>query len=178
MTALSPLVGNENPSVNTTTNPSPTPNVHRQGNHVSTIKPPRLLALALFLTALIWAVTAHTVANRAANGLSAALNLSVPNLQPLLHQIFFLLLILVGFATLDWISTRTGSLRGTNALPGRPTTVREFRIGAALGWGIVLITIIPTMSSVTPLPLSSPTYKRTPTLNTGTSISAHDAPDH
>jgi membrane protease YdiL (CAAX protease family) len=102
-----------------------------------------LLSLALFLTALIWAVTAHTVANRAANGLSGALNLSVPLLQPLLHQLFFLLLILVGFAVLDWIATRTGSLRGTNALPERSTAGSEFRIGAALGWAILLVAILP-----------------------------------
>lgn len=108
-----------------------------------TSKPPRLLSLALFLTALIWAVTAHTVANRAANGLAGALNLSAPFLQPFLFGIFFLLLLLAGFATLDWISTRNGSLRGSNALPERKTAAKEFRIGAALGWGVLLLAVIP-----------------------------------
>ena len=64
-------------------------------------------------------------------------------LQPLLTQIFLLVLLPTGFTALNWVALRNGSLRSTNALTMRPSMPREWQKGAALGWGLVLLAVLP-----------------------------------
>lgn len=95
-----------------------------------------MLHLALFATGLLWLFAAHTAAAHAARGFSTLL--SLPLLDHLLRAVFELLLLLAGFTALEWIATRQGSLSQTNALPWRATTGREFRLGFALGWAMLV----------------------------------------
>jgi membrane protease YdiL (CAAX protease family) len=103
---------------------------------------PRSLNLALFVTGLIWLVAAHALALNASLGLADHLGWSVP-IQDLLGTIFLLFLLLTGFTTLNWIATRQGSVRLTNALPSRPTAPNEFARGALLGWAAAVAALLP-----------------------------------
>jgi len=102
---------------------------------------PRSMQFALFLTGLLWFLASLSAAGHSAQGIADRLNL--PLFQPLLQEAFFLFLLLAGYAALSWIATRSGSLRTTNALPTRPTATREWQIGAALGWAMLLAAVLP-----------------------------------
>jgi membrane protease YdiL (CAAX protease family) len=97
----------------------------------------------LVVTASLWAMASGTVADRAARGISDRLGLYF--LQPLLSEIFLLFLVVLGFALLDWIATRGGSIAAMLALPRRAGWQREWGIGAAAGWGMALLAILPTL---------------------------------
>ena len=110
---------------------------------------PRIFQSALFLTGVLWIVAAESFAARAAQGIANRLNLSL--LDELFQQVFFLFLLLWGFTTISWIatrsprSTRSNDTRSTNALPKRATTAQEWQRGAALGWGMLLVALLPMM---------------------------------
>jgi hypothetical protein len=111
---------------------------------------PRPFHFLLFLGAGLWIVAAQGLASRAARGLTIHFNLSI--FYDLVQQAFFLFLLLVGFAILRWIATRSpdpdaftrfNGIRATNALPARATTREEWLRGVALGWGLILAAILP-----------------------------------
>ena len=119
---------------------------------------PRPFHFLLFLGAGLWIVAASGLAERATQGLSVRFNLSI--VSNLLQQLFFLFLLLIGFAVLHWIAsrnsaprnsasdddlTRLNGIRSSNALPARATTREEFLRGAALGWSLLLATVLPLM---------------------------------
>jgi hypothetical protein len=113
---------------------------------------PRPFHFLLFLGAGLWIVAAQGLASRATQGLTIRFNLSI--VSDLLQQLFFLFLLLIGFATLRWIATRDpnadafaspNGIRATNALPARATTREEWQRGAALGWSLLLAAILPMM---------------------------------
>jgi uncharacterized protein len=121
-------------------------------------QPPRTSALPrpfhflLFLGAGLWIVAAQGLAERATQGLTVRFNLSI--ISNLLQQLFFLFLLLIGFAILRWIATRSptfdnftrlNGIRATNALPARATTREEWLRGAALGWSLIIAAILPMM---------------------------------
>jgi uncharacterized protein len=117
-------------------------------------QPPRTSALPrpfhflLFLGAGVWIIAAQGLAERATQGLTVRFNLSI--LSNLLQQFFLLFLLLIGFAVLRWISTRSpasgfNGVRATNALPARATTGEEWQRGAALGWALIIAAILPMM---------------------------------
>jgi uncharacterized protein len=121
-------------------------------------QPPRTSALPrpfhflLFLGAGLWIVAAQGLAERATQGLTVRFNLSI--ISNLLQQLFFLFLLLIGFAVLRWIATRNptpdhltrlNTIRSTNALPARATTREEWQRGAALGWALVIAAVLPMM---------------------------------
>ena len=108
----------------------------------------RSYQFALFLAGVLWIIAAYAASSRSAQGIVTRLNL--PAFDELLEQAFFLFLLVCGFATLRWIATRTYSdIRVINALPSRATTGQEWQRGAALGWGILLVALIPMMLSGT-----------------------------
>ena len=101
----------------------------------------RALQLALFLSSVFWFLAADAVAGRAARGLSE--HFSLGPIRPLLTSIFLLFLLALGFTVLQTLSGRRAPLRDIFGLPRRPTSAREWSLGAALGWGLVVLAILP-----------------------------------
>ncbi len=99
--------------------------------------------LALFVTGFLWLLASRSAAGHAAQGIANRLDLAIA--QPPLQEGFFLFLLLAGFATLSWIATRIGGIRLTNSLPKRSTAFHEWLTGAALGWAMLLASVLPMM---------------------------------
>ena len=100
-----------------------------------------MLQLALFITAGAWFLASQAIAAQAARGLSVRLNL-LPE-RPLLAALFFLFLLALGFSILQGLSRRRATLREVLGLPQRPTALREWTLGAAIGWGGVVLAVLP-----------------------------------
>jgi uncharacterized protein len=101
----------------------------------------RTLQLALFVTSVAWFLASDMVAAHAARGLSERFGLDAA--RPLLTWAFLLFLLAVGFSILQAIAKRRSSVREVLGLPKRPTAGREWKLGAALGWGLVVLAITP-----------------------------------
>ena len=101
----------------------------------------RALQLALFLSSVFWFLAADVVAVRASRGLSE--HFSLGPIRPLLTSIFLLFLLALGFTVLQTLTGRRAPLRDIFGLPRRPTAAREWSLGAALGWGLVVLAILP-----------------------------------
>jgi hypothetical protein len=81
------------------------------------------------------------LAARAARGIANRFDFDAGQL--LLSSIFLLFLLTIGFSLLNTIAHRYGSLRDVLGLPKRATAREEWVIGAALGWGIVILAVLP-----------------------------------
>jgi uncharacterized protein len=101
----------------------------------------RTLQLALFVTSAAWFLAADTVAARAARGLSERFGLGLA--RPLLTWAFLLFLLAVGFSILQAIAKRRSSIRAVLGLPKRATAWQEWKLGAALGWGLIVFAVLP-----------------------------------
>jgi uncharacterized protein len=101
----------------------------------------RLLQLALFITSGVWILCAQALAAHAAQGI--ALRFFLLPERSLLAAIFFLFLLAVGFSMLQALSRRPGTLRNILGLPKRPTARMEWTLGAAIGWGSVVLAVLP-----------------------------------
>jgi uncharacterized protein len=107
-------------------------------------QPPRLnrtLQFALFGTSLLWVFAADALAASAARGLWVRFNL--PAEATLLKSFLFLFLLVLGFAILQTISGHPRPLREIIGLPQRPTAREEWTLGAALGWGTIVLAVLP-----------------------------------
>jgi membrane protease YdiL (CAAX protease family) len=107
----------------------------------------RTLQLALFVTSVAWFLASDTVAAHAARGLSERFGLDAA--RPLLTWAFLLFLLAVGFSILQTIAKRRSPLREVIGLPKRPTAGREWELGAALGWGLLVLAVIPMAAAGT-----------------------------
>ncbi len=101
----------------------------------------KMLQLAVFGTCAAWFVSSEILAGRAARGLTNHFDFDAG--RQLLSSIFLLFLLTIGFSLLNTISHRYSSLRSILGLPKRPTAWEEWVIGAAIGWGIVVLAVIP-----------------------------------
>jgi hypothetical protein len=101
----------------------------------------RTLQFALFITSAAWFLAADTVAVRAARGISVRFGLEAS--RPLLTSCFLLFLLAVGFSILQTIANRRSSLREVLGLPKRPTSGREWQLGVAIGWGLIVLAVLP-----------------------------------
>jgi len=101
----------------------------------------RPLQIALFLTSAAWFLASQSLAGRAATGLSVRFGLS--DERPLIAVLFLLFLLGLGFSFLQTIAHRSSSWREALGLPSRPTAAREWGIGAAIGWGLVVLAVLP-----------------------------------
>ncbi len=99
------------------------------------------MEFALFVTGGLWGLAAKTAANHSAAGLALRFRLEI--FQPLLEAAFLLFLLLTGFTAIHWVATRRASLRHVNALPTRATRGREWSLGAALGWAMLVAAVLP-----------------------------------
>jgi membrane protease YdiL (CAAX protease family) len=99
------------------------------------------LQLALFITSLAWFVASNALAGHAARGLCERFGSNALRLP--LTELFLLFLLAVGFSILQGIAHSQGSLREVLGLPRRPTAGREWTIGAAVGWGMMALSVLP-----------------------------------
>lgn len=89
----------------------------------------------------IWYLIARGIAISASNGLALRFDLS--EFQPLLQAVLLLFLAVIGIAVLRRMERRSGPLRVVLGLPNRTTTGEEWRMGAAIGWGIAVASVLP-----------------------------------
>ncbi len=101
----------------------------------------RTLQLARFATAFAWSVSSRVLSASSARGITNRFNMDA--WQPLLSALFLLFLLAVGFRFLEIIARRPASSRSVLGLPQRSTSGREWLIGAALGWGMVILAVMP-----------------------------------
>ncbi len=105
------------------------------------VVPSRTMEFVLFVVGGLWALAARAAADHAADGFAVRLHLEA--FEPSMAAVFLVFLLLVGFAAIHWVVTRRGTVRGLNALPARATAGREWGMGAALGWGLVVLAVLP-----------------------------------
>jgi uncharacterized protein len=96
-------------------------------------------SFSIFVVALMYAFFVDSIAHHAANGLSTG------DWVPLLDRFIMLFLLLVGYSALGVGFSRQREPRRAMGLVGRPGMLREFGIGGAVGWGLLLLTIIPSV---------------------------------
>ncbi len=101
----------------------------------------RVYQMALFVTSVAWVLAAQGLAARAASGISVAFNLGPE--RYLLSATLFLFLLWVGFSLLQAISLGPVASREVLGLPKRPTARREWALGAAIGWGAMVVAVLP-----------------------------------
>jgi hypothetical protein len=101
----------------------------------------RSLQFAVFVAAMLWYLCARVVAESAASGIAVRFDLG--DEEPLLAAIFLLFLLVCGFAVLRLIERRRAPLRLTLGLPRRRTACTEWATGAAIGWGLAALSILP-----------------------------------
>ena len=101
----------------------------------------KTLQLALFGSAIAWSISSSLLASSSARGITNRFNIDAATL--LLASLFFLFLLAVGFSLLQTISRRPASARFVLGLPKRPTASREWLTGAAIGWGMVVLALLP-----------------------------------
>ena len=101
----------------------------------------RTLQLALFVTSATWFLASDILAGRAGRGISERFGLEPE--RSLLTALFLLFLLAVGFSILQAIAHRTSNLREVLGLPKRKTARQEWILGVAVGWGCVVLTVLP-----------------------------------
>jgi membrane protease YdiL (CAAX protease family) len=101
----------------------------------------RTLQLALFVTSATWFLASDTLAGRASRGISEQFGLDAE--RPLLAALFLLFLLALGFSVLQAIAHRTSKLRDVLGFPKRETARREWVLGFAVGWGCVVLEVLP-----------------------------------
>jgi membrane protease YdiL (CAAX protease family) len=101
----------------------------------------RMLRLAIFGTSLAWFVAAEALSERSARGITERFGLEPFRL--LLSSLFLLFLLVIGFSLLQTIAHRGATLRGILGLPKRRTGREEWKRGFAIGWGMVVLAVLP-----------------------------------
>jgi hypothetical protein len=102
---------------------------------VSFIK--RLGALGWFLLAAAWFLSSDLVAMRAASGLTFG------DFYEPLYRIFLLFLLILGYSLMSRLARRSGPRSQSLGLERRPGWLREWALGAALGWAGVVACVLP-----------------------------------
>jgi uncharacterized protein len=98
--------------------------------------PGRGRAIVRFLVAAGWLLVTHYLSNRAAHGFNHGAAF------PLIRNLFqiFMLIIGFGYMELSWDRSRE-PIRAMGLAP-RPGGLREFGVGAALGWGMATVVLL------------------------------------
>jgi membrane protease YdiL (CAAX protease family) len=98
--------------------------------------PGRGRAFVRFLGAVGWLMVAYYLANQAAHGFSPGAAF------PLVRDLFQIFILVVGFGYLELSWDRRKEPIKAMGLASRPGGVREFGLGAALGWGMVAVVLL------------------------------------
>jgi uncharacterized protein len=102
----------------------------------------RLRSFFLFVAALIYAFLARLVAMRAAHGLSGG------DWYAVVYRLLLLFLLLLGFRALSRMYRQALGTKVSASASGlirRPGMWREFGVGLATGWGLLLLTVLPSV---------------------------------
>lgn len=93
-------------------------------------------AFLRFLFAIAWLIVAYFLADRAAHGFTHGA------VFPLVRNLFEIFLLIIGFSYMEmaWDDARE-PIRAMG-LAGRPGGLREFGVGAAMGWGMVVAVFV------------------------------------
>lgn len=97
----------------------------------------RLSAFLWFLVAAIYFFFARIIAERAANGLASGDWLEVVN------RLVLLFLLVIGYAAMASVAQRQRHPVKGMGLDRRPGWMREFALGAAMGWGGMVACVLP-----------------------------------
>jgi membrane protease YdiL (CAAX protease family) len=97
----------------------------------------RLRAYLLFVAALLYYFVARSVAHRAAQGFASDLWL------PLVEQMMLVFLLLLGYAVMGFWIDRQADPISQQGLPRRDGWTREAGLGVAVGWGLVVVCVLP-----------------------------------
>ncbi|MGC1872061.1 MAG: type II CAAX endopeptidase family protein [Acidobacteriaceae bacterium] len=98
--------------------------------------PGRGRAFVRFIGAVGWLLVTYYLASRAAHGFSRGA------VFPLLRNLFQIFMLIVGFGYMELAWDRSREPIRAMGLPSRPGAVREFGMGAALGWGMVTVVML------------------------------------
>ena len=98
--------------------------------------PGRGRAFFRFLGAVGWLLVTYYLANRAAHGFSRGATF------PLIRNLFQIFMLIVGFGYMELAWDRTREPIRAMGLPSRQGAVREFGMGAALGWGMTTVVLL------------------------------------
>lgn len=115
--------------------------LHAPDSTTTRRRPGKAFQLARFAAALAWSVSSRLLSASSARGITNRFNIDA--WRPLLSALFLLFLLAVGFVLLEAIARRPTSFRSVLGLPKRSTWSREWVIGAALGWGMVVLAVLP-----------------------------------
>jgi uncharacterized protein len=99
------------------------------------------MQIAIFLASLVWFLCSRMLSEGAAKGIARRFDLD--DEQSLLAACFLLFLLVCGFALLRAMERRRAPLRLTLGLPQRRTSREEWATGAAIGWGIATVSVLP-----------------------------------
>src|SRR5438105_9800276 len=99
------------------------------------------MRIALFLATVAWYLCARVLAESAANGLAVRVDLS--DLQPLFRAVFLLFLVVLGLAVLRKLDRKYTPLSIVVGLPKRKTSAEEWGVGASIGWGLSIASVLP-----------------------------------
>ena len=99
------------------------------------------MRFALFVASVAWYACARVLSESAASGFAARTDLI--EVQPLLRAVFLLFLVLLGLAVLRKLDRRYTPLSIVIGLPKRRTSAEEWGVGAAVGWGIAVASVLP-----------------------------------
>ncbi|HEX3571241.1 MAG TPA: CPBP family intramembrane glutamate endopeptidase [Acidobacteriaceae bacterium] len=116
--------------------PRPVAVVDAWGGHTR----PQSLHFAIFFACIAWYRVATTLASSAANGF--AVRFDMGNEQPVFEALALLFLVLLGLSALRLMERTLVPLGVSLGLPKRSTSSEEWGIGAALGWGISVVTVL------------------------------------
>ena len=97
----------------------------------------RLWAVFLAIIAFLYSFLAEAIAGSAASGLS-----SRPWFE-LVYRITLLFLLLAGYWAMGYVFQQQRTPLRSMGLIARPTAGREFGLGAAFGWGAMLVCVLP-----------------------------------
>jgi membrane protease YdiL (CAAX protease family) len=97
----------------------------------------RLRSLGYFLIALAYYLLAERVAGSAAAGLSSG------DWLELTYRCVLLFLLLLGYGVMGYVFQRQPHPLTAMGLVKRATAAREFALGAALGWGMMVACVLP-----------------------------------
>ncbi len=98
---------------------------------------PRFRALLHFLLAAAYVLVAQYIAASAANGLASG------DWKDLVFRSIFLFLLLMGFWAMGYAFQRQRTPLKSMGLIRRKTALREFGVGAAFGWGAMIVCVLP-----------------------------------